>query len=128
MRTCWDAQAVMLLRTLRIAKGGARAEVETQRMITEKVAALAEAQLAATAAALKGRKKTSRCEKSAGRLHDASSPQQAKAIEITRLRIKPTHGLGPTREAQLRRGLSQAAFSRVPHVSALERNEVHSPP
>jgi hypothetical protein len=34
----------------RIAKGGARAEAETQRMITEKVAALAKAQLAATAA------------------------------------------------------------------------------
>jgi hypothetical protein len=57
MRMCWDAQAVMLLRTLRIAKSGARAEAETQRMITEKVAALAEAQLAATAATLKGRKK-----------------------------------------------------------------------
>ena len=57
MRMCWDAQAVMLLRTLRIAKGGARAEAETQRMIAEKVAALAEAQLAAAAATLKGRKK-----------------------------------------------------------------------
>jgi hypothetical protein len=57
MRMCWDAQAVMMLRTLRIAKGGARAEAETRRMITEKVAALAEAQLAATAATLKGRKK-----------------------------------------------------------------------
>jgi hypothetical protein len=57
MRMCWDAQAVMLLRTLRIAKGGARAEAETQRMITEKVAALAEAQLAATAATLRGSKK-----------------------------------------------------------------------
>jgi hypothetical protein len=57
MRMCWDARAVVLLRTLRIAKGGARAEVETQRMITEKVSALAEAQLLATAATLKGRKK-----------------------------------------------------------------------
>ncbi len=57
MRMCWDAQAVMLLRTLRVAKGGARAEAETQRLITEKVAALAEAQLAASAATLKGRKK-----------------------------------------------------------------------
>ena len=54
---CWEAQAVMLLRSLRIAKGGARAEAETQRMITEKVAAVAEAQLAATAATLKGNKK-----------------------------------------------------------------------
>ena len=54
---CWDAQAVMLLRSIRIAQGGARAEAEMQRMITEKVAALAEAQLAATAATLKGSKK-----------------------------------------------------------------------
>ena len=63
MRMCWDAQAVMLLRTLRIAKCGARAEAETQRMITEKIAALAEAQLAATAATLKGPQETSRRKK-----------------------------------------------------------------
>jgi len=56
-RMCWEAQAVMLLRTMRIAKGGARAEAETQRMIAEKVAALVEAQIAATAATLKGSKK-----------------------------------------------------------------------
>jgi hypothetical protein len=56
-RICSEAQAVMLLRSIRIAKGGARAEAETQRMITEKVAALAEAQIAATAATLKGSKK-----------------------------------------------------------------------
>ena len=56
-RMCWDAQAVMLLRTMRIAKGGARAEAEAQRMITEKLAALAEAQLAAATATLKGSKK-----------------------------------------------------------------------
>jgi hypothetical protein len=56
-RMCWEAQAVILLRTMRIAKGGARTEAETQRMITEKVAAFAEAQIAATAATLKGSKK-----------------------------------------------------------------------
>jgi len=56
-RMCWDAQTVMFLRTMRIAKGGARAEAETQRMFTEKVAALAEAQIAAAAATLKGSKK-----------------------------------------------------------------------
>jgi hypothetical protein len=54
---CWDAQAVMLLRSLRIAQGGAQAEIETTRMITEKVAALSEAQIAATVAALRGSKK-----------------------------------------------------------------------
>ena len=56
-RMCWEAQSVMLLRSMRIAKGGARAKAETQRMITEKVAALAEAQIAAAAATLKGSKK-----------------------------------------------------------------------
>jgi hypothetical protein len=54
---CWDAQAVILLRSLRIAIGGAAANAETQRMITEKIAALGEAQLAATVATLKGSKK-----------------------------------------------------------------------
>jgi hypothetical protein len=57
VRLCWDAQAVIWLRSLRIAKGGAKADAETLRMVTEKVAALAEAQLAATAAAPKGSKK-----------------------------------------------------------------------
>ena len=54
---CWDAQAMILLRSLRIAQGGAKGEIETTRMITEKVAALAEAQVAATAAVLRGSKK-----------------------------------------------------------------------
>jgi hypothetical protein len=55
VRVCWEAQAVMLLRGLRMAQGGAKAEA--QRMITEKVAALAEAQVAATVATLKGSKR-----------------------------------------------------------------------
>jgi hypothetical protein len=54
---CWDAQPVMFLRCLRIAQGGAKAEAEAMRMMTEKVAALAEAQVTATAAALTGSKK-----------------------------------------------------------------------
>ncbi len=40
-----------------MAQGGAKAEAEIQRLITEKVAALAEAQVAATVAAFKGSKK-----------------------------------------------------------------------
>jgi hypothetical protein len=47
----------MLLRGLRMAQGGAKAEAEFQRMITEKVAALTEAQVATTVATLKGSKK-----------------------------------------------------------------------
>ncbi len=54
MQMCWDAQTVVFLRLLRIAEGGARAEAEAQRMITEKVAALTEAQIAAATATLKG--------------------------------------------------------------------------
>jgi hypothetical protein len=54
---CWEAQAVILLRAFRMAQGGAKAEAEGQGMITEKAVALAEAQLAATAATLKGNKK-----------------------------------------------------------------------
>lgn len=57
MRMCWEAQAVIWLRSLRIAQGGAKAEAETTRMMVEKVAALAEAQVAATTAALKGGKR-----------------------------------------------------------------------
>ena len=56
-RMCWEAQAVIWLRGLRTAQGGAKAEAETTRMITEKVAALAEAQVAAMTAVLKGNKK-----------------------------------------------------------------------
>ena len=48
---------MMLLRGLRMAQGGAKAEAEAQRMITEKVAALSEAQVAATVATLKGSKR-----------------------------------------------------------------------
>jgi hypothetical protein len=63
---CWEAQGVIFLRCLRIAQGGAKAEAETTRMITEKVAALAEAQVRATAAALTGSKKHSIAKKTLG--------------------------------------------------------------
>jgi hypothetical protein len=54
-RMCWEPQAVIFLRYLRIAESGAKAEAETTRMMTEKVASLAQAP--ATAAALNGSKK-----------------------------------------------------------------------
>jgi hypothetical protein len=50
-----EAQRVIALRLMRLAAGGALAESETSRMITEKVAALGEAQTAAAMATLKGR-------------------------------------------------------------------------
>src|SRR5262249_14664400 len=57
VRMCWDAQAVMLLRSLHMVKGGPWAEAEAQRMITEKLTTLADAKFAATAATLKGSQK-----------------------------------------------------------------------
>jgi hypothetical protein len=49
-----DAQSVMMLRMIRLAAGGARAQSEAQRMVLEKIAAIAEAQTAAAAAILDG--------------------------------------------------------------------------
>jgi hypothetical protein len=56
----------MFLRSMRIAQGGAQAEIESTRMITEKVAALAEAQVAAAAGVLRGSKKHRLAKKALG--------------------------------------------------------------
>jgi hypothetical protein len=50
----WEAQGVIALRLMRMAQGGALSRSEANRMMTEKVAALAEAQTSATAAAIMG--------------------------------------------------------------------------
>jgi flagellar biosynthesis regulator FlbT len=50
-----EAQSVIALRMLRLAAGGSRMEAETTRMVTEKIAAAAEANVAAAVAALGGR-------------------------------------------------------------------------
>ncbi|HTZ02814.1 MAG TPA: hypothetical protein VMC05_10815 [Xanthobacteraceae bacterium] len=47
-----EAQQVIALRMMRLAVGGARGQTEAQRMVTEKPAALAEAQAAAFAGAI----------------------------------------------------------------------------
>jgi hypothetical protein len=54
--TGFEAQSVMALRFMRLAAGGARAQSEARRMVTEKVMALGEAQSAAAVAAIKGDK------------------------------------------------------------------------
>ncbi|HUZ33111.1 MAG TPA: hypothetical protein VMV19_13565 [Xanthobacteraceae bacterium] len=54
MRLGWDAQNVVALRMLRMASGGPRARAELNRMVAEKVAAGAEADLAATTAVIAG--------------------------------------------------------------------------
>jgi hypothetical protein len=53
----FEAQNVTALRMLRLAAGGARAEAEASRMVTEKILAAGEAQMAAAAAAMRGHKK-----------------------------------------------------------------------
>jgi hypothetical protein len=53
-----EAQSVIALRMLRLAAGGARAEAESSRMVTEKILAAGEAQVAAAAAAMRGHKKS----------------------------------------------------------------------
>ena len=49
-----EAQSVIALRMLRLATGGARMEAEASRMVTDKVAAAAEAQPVAAVSALNG--------------------------------------------------------------------------
>ena len=50
-----EAQSVIALRCLRVAAGGASAQSEMTRMVTEKVQALGEAQTAAAIGAVSGR-------------------------------------------------------------------------
>jgi hypothetical protein len=51
-----EAQSVIALRMLRLASGGAGAKAEMSRMVTDKAAAMAEAQAVATRAVASGRK------------------------------------------------------------------------
>ena len=54
-RLAWDAQAVVALRCMQIPRESARGrQSETHRMLTEKMAALTEAQVAAGTAAIRG--------------------------------------------------------------------------
>ena len=52
----WEAQSVITLRLMRLALGGPKAQSEAKRMVIDKFAALAEAQAAATMAALTGQR------------------------------------------------------------------------
>ena len=49
-----EAQSVIALRVLRFASGNARSETEATRMVTEKIAATAEAQAVAAMATITG--------------------------------------------------------------------------
>lgn len=50
----WEAQGVIALRMMRMATRTAGSQTEARLMVTEKVAALAQAQAAAAAAAVRG--------------------------------------------------------------------------
>jgi hypothetical protein len=50
----WEAQNVMALRLMRLATGGALAQSESTRMVSEKLFALGEAQAAAVFATMRG--------------------------------------------------------------------------
>ena len=54
----FQAQNVVALRMMRLAAGGAAGQAEAMRMVSEKIAAFAEAQLKASAAAAAGRSPT----------------------------------------------------------------------
>ena len=56
MQLGFDAQSVIALRMMRLASGGAKTKAEMSRMVIEKGAAIAEAQVAATSAVMVGRK------------------------------------------------------------------------
>jgi hypothetical protein len=55
-RLGWEAQNVIALRLMRMATQSPGNQTEARRMVTEKVAALGEAQAAAAAAVIKGGK------------------------------------------------------------------------
>ena len=55
-RLGWEAQGVMALRVMRMATQPAHSQTEARRMVTEKVAALGEAQAAVAAAVITGGK------------------------------------------------------------------------
>ena len=52
----WEAQNVIALRMLRLASGDIRGQAELNRMVVEKIAALAEVQATAAAALMNGHK------------------------------------------------------------------------
>jgi hypothetical protein len=55
MQVGWDANAVVAMRLARLARGGTLAQREARRMVAEKVAAIAEAQMAAGVKMIMGR-------------------------------------------------------------------------
>ena len=75
VRLALDMQRVIAARMLRLAAGGPLAARETQRMMTEKMLALGEAQVAAAASAITGK-----------RVRDVSAPYRRR-VRANRRRL-----------------------------------------
>ena len=99
-RLGWEAQNVIALRLMRMAAQSPGNQTETRRMVTEKVAALAEAQAATVAAVMKGSKNHRVAKKVLGVYEETRACQPAAADESvarrwaerseTRSLIRPT--------------------------------------
>ena len=74
-----ETQSVIALRLMRLMGRGSRGQIEARRMMTEKVAALAEAQAAAAVAVVKGGTRHRVAKNVFGRLQEASARQSATA-------------------------------------------------
>ena len=84
-RLAWEAQSVVALRCMQIAVESAQGrQTEARRMVTEKVAALTEAQVAAATAAIRGRQQPANHKESFRSVQKTRSSQQTKTHEIKR--------------------------------------------
>jgi hypothetical protein len=79
-RLGWEAQRVMTLRLMRLARGGVSGLSEAHLMIAEKGAAVAEAQTTATSVAINGGNGHKVAKKSGGRFQEAGSRKQATTL------------------------------------------------
>ena len=79
----WEAQSVIALRLMRLGLGGPKAQSEAKRMVSDKFAALAEAQVVATVAALRGQR--------SHRVADKVSGVYRKRVRRNRRRLAKHH-------------------------------------
>src|SRR5262249_42461175 len=100
----WDANVVVAMRLMRLAVGGALAQREAQRMVTEKVTAIAEAQAAAVTKMIMGGGMAA-ATKSASAVYRRKG--RANQRRLTRRWFRPTRR--PNAHPLTRRGIMKAA-------------------
>jgi hypothetical protein len=130
-RVAWEAQSVVMLRCMQIAAESARGrQTEASRMVTEKVAALAEALVAAATAAIEGRSSQQITKKALGVYKSAFRAPPLRSLPRTRRtrqpppvpRRKRTSSLRLSRRAPRRhRSSSMLPISLTPRRSRLSR-------